>query len=60
MGAGTCSGQGWKIFPDLELQAVVNCLTWVLGSELRFSAKALGHLSNPAFKDYKENIKHYF
>lgn len=60
MGAGTCSGQGWKILQDLELQAVMNCLTWVLGSELRFSARALGHLSNPAFKDYKENIKHYF
>lgn len=58
MSAGTCRVQTKVRNPlELELQAVVSCLTWTLGTKLRFFAIATHALSHqdisPAF--FKES-----
>lgn len=37
--------EGCQIPLGLKLRAVVNCLTWVLGSKLKFSGKAVSFLN---------------
>lgn len=37
VGMGACRGQEMLEFPEIELQAVVNGLTWMLGAQFRTS-----------------------
>lgn len=41
LNAGTCRGQSHQISLELELEAVVCCLTWVLGTKQRSSGRAV-------------------
>lgn len=43
--AGTYRGQGCHTALDLELEEVVNCLSWVLGSKLSCSVRAVHALN---------------
>ena len=52
-----CAGQKRVLDPlELELQEVVSCLTWVLGAELRSSAR-VAHILNHGAMSPTPNLR---